>query len=275
MEELSQSHQPPKTAIIAVQLILLAIVLALIVDLIGYIGDKVVASPLADSSGYTLLSDVVSYFIIMVLCVYFINQRMHWARLLIVCYAAFRLFLFCLSHTIVNFDAFLQVITLVYVAVLLIAFTLLFTPEINAWFSGKSIEALSEKSKPTTIAIVILIVSIVLFVTINAIAYTHFRFEKASAIPIPFNSPIALLIDTPIHLLVMIPVLIGLWYRKNWARIVLVVYVIARICFHFYSAPLVAYTAPFEMLVFLFFALNIVATTLLLCPESNQLFKGR
>ncbi|MDF1759356.1 MAG: hypothetical protein P1U40_02350 [Coxiellaceae bacterium] len=268
---------PPKSVGVATQLIGFSILLALVINLTSYVGHKVVAAPaiqLIDITGFATLSDTVSYFIIMVLCAYFIYQRQNWARLLLVFYLCFRLSLHYLTHSTEALDVLLEVMILVYWALLIIAITLLFSPGVNAWFKGTPACAPQTTKRPKAVntALLILILGIVVFIIINAIAYMYFRYEKANAIPIPFNSTISLIIDTPIHLIIMIPILIALSYRKNWARIILIIYVFARILFHFYSGPLVAYTPSFEFLVLLFFALNIIALTLLFCPESNRWF---
>ncbi|MDF1655648.1 MAG: hypothetical protein P1U34_11105 [Coxiellaceae bacterium] len=264
---------PPKTVGVATQLISLSILLALVIDMVSYASQKLNASPTAhliDATGYILVSDTVSFFIIMVLCAYFIYQGKNWARLLLVFYFCFRLFMHFITNTTEPLSLLLGVLILAYLAILIIAITLLFTPEGNAWFRG---EPLKTKHSVVNIAIIILIVDIAVFIAINAIAFTYFRYEKINAIAIPFNSAIALMIDTPIHLVIMIPILIALCYKKNWARIALVIYVIARIIFHFYSYPLVTYTESFELMVLLFFVLNLIAATLLFCPESNRWFK--
>lgn len=270
---------PPKTVGVAVQLIGLALVTALVIYLTYYLGFKLVARPtthLEDTTGFDMVLDAVQYYIIMILCICFIYQGQNWARLLGVFYPSFRVIMHLLSNTTTTLDIMQTMLILTYIGILIIAFTLLFTPESNAWFRGTTAATPPSTARPKSMSVGIytLSASLLLFILINALAFAFYRHPHVDAgqLRLPIDSSLALLIDTPINLIIMVPALLAVYYRKNWGRIVIIVYICVRILYHFYTVPLLPYAYSFELLIYLFLILNIIGATLLFCPESNRWF---
>lgn len=274
----------PSSTSIAVWLIAVALIVMLMVYVLNFINYSLIdvaAVRLQQSTAVTMLIDAVSFFIITVLCTYYIHQGEFWARLLLLCYVAFRLLMHFVDGTTAVFDVLLVVLLHSYVGLLLVAFTLLFTPESNAWFKRSmqpdTVATLGDCVRPSVVnaAMALVVIGCGWLVVLNAVTYAFFQPVSDSAMMLKLNGLTLLGVDALIYSLVAVVSLIAVACRRSWGRVVFVAYLCLRLLYQIFRESVIASPLSFDMLVFLFFAFNVVAATLLLCPESNRWFGSK
>ncbi|MDF1655649.1 MAG: hypothetical protein P1U34_11110 [Coxiellaceae bacterium] len=275
------SIPPPKTIKIAIQLMVLAFIDIFLILLTSYASFKLLN--LTPNTYYTysnskLLIDALLYLIIVGASIYYITQRKWWARIVYVVYTLGHVALNYYAHTLSGNTGVVDVLVFCYYLLLTIIITLLFTSESNAWFRGETPKPLDQsqplkRPRAVILAIALQIANFALFLAAAVLAYYYYRSVNQPLWHLSTNSTLEILIDTPIHLLIMLVILISLYRQKNWARATYVIYVIYRVLFHFYTHNLMSYTPLIENLVTGFLVLNFSSLTLLYIPSCNAWFK--
>ena len=273
------NHSPPKTIGAAIQMLLLSAILFLLCMVMSYAIFRLTseASMISNISIIaTMTGDVLIYLALMTACLIGIYRGQNWARYLYLIYVCIRFTTHYFTHSISARSSLLDLLVATYWIMVVIAVTLLFSPESNLYFKGKHqrSQPLHLKRPPTvTIALQVQLFNLAIFVAGAAAAIMYYHAAGLPTWHLSMNSTIEVLIDTPCHLIIMAILLSAMYKHKAWARIVFTFYVIYRLLFHYYTTYYMQYTSGFELLVYAFHLLNFVSLTLLYCPSSNFWFR--
>ncbi|MDF1796855.1 MAG: hypothetical protein P1U63_09990 [Coxiellaceae bacterium] len=276
------TNHPPKTVGTAVQILTFSTIIFIL-----FVITRVTSSLLTEqatsyhsiSTNLLALGDAITYLIIAIVCLVGIHRGKNWARYLYLAYICARFAVLYLSHSF-SLTTVTPVITLIVISywlLIVIGITLLFCPESQCYFKGVPPPTFQDTLKrPQTVntALRIQLYNLAVFIAGAIAAILYYRAIGQPLWHLSLNSTIEVLIDTPIHLIIMGGLLFAMYRQKAWARIVFTIYVIYRLLFHFYTIHYLAYTVRLEVLVYVFHALNFISLTLLFCPSSNRWFSS-
>ncbi|MDF1795712.1 MAG: hypothetical protein P1U63_04150 [Coxiellaceae bacterium] len=272
---------PPRTIKLAIQLMCLTVIDQLLIVLFAYTVYKVLGTSPETYYTYStpkMMTDVGLYLVVICTAIFLVSQRNQWGRIFFSIYILGHALINYSKHTLLASSLAADIFLLCYFLLVTISITLLFSPDSNAWFKGKKtqpVDNIPVRKKPKTVvlAVQLQLLNIVFFLAAAVLAYFYYRQINQPIWLFSTNSTIELLIDTPIHLILMTTLLIAISRQKKWGRTIFLIYAIYRILFHFYTHNLMGYTTTIETLVNVFLLLNAISLTLLYCPSSNSWFK--
>lgn len=121
-------------------------------------------------------------------------------------------------------------------------------------------------------ALMLIFFSILLFVLANVLVFLSFEVTDVIPKTIFHYSNLNLLIGGIVHCLFVALLMQYIYLRRNWARYVYAIYVIARIILHYTTHSAHFMSATTMMVAIVYFALQVIIIALLFSRSSNDWF---
>lgn len=134
------TNKPPRSVSIATQLLLLSVLVFILAVVIGFVTYRITSMPpemMYQYTGLRILSDSLVYVILLGILIHQMYMGKNWARWIYIIYALARYILHLLTHTVMGVTFIVDILVVIYYAIQISVFVLLFLPSSNAYFHNK------------------------------------------------------------------------------------------------------------------------------------------